>query len=405
MIDVNKIRKEFPILHRKVHGKPLIYFDNGATVQKPLQVIQKVNELYSEYNSNIHRGVHFLSNTTTELYEDARNTVKNFINAQSSEEIIFTKGTTEAINLVAFSFGESFVSVGDEILIAQTEHHSNIVPWQMLAARKGLVLKYIPADENGELIYAEFKKLLSPKTKLLALAHVTNSTGIINPIAEMIAEAHKHGAKVLIDGAQAVQHKSVDVQKLDCDFYIFSGHKMYAETGIGVLYGKKQLLNEMPPYQGGGDMIKTVSLEKFEPADLPLKFEAGTSNYIGAISLGEACKFIASVGIKEIEQHEQALLQYAEQKLSDIKGLRIYGKSENKTSLISFLLKGIHFSDVGMIADKMGIALRTGTHCAEPTMTHFGIKGTVRASFALYNTKEEIDVLYEGLLRIKKMFL
>ncbi len=405
MIDVNKIRKEFPILHRKVHGKPLIYFDNGATVQKPLQVIQKVNELYSEYNSNIHRGVHFLSNTTTELYEDARNTVKNFINAESSEEIIFTKGTTEAINLVAFSFGESFVSAGDEILLAQTEHHSNIVPWQMLAARKGLVLKYIPADENGELIYAEFKKLLSPKTKLLALAHVTNSTGIINPIAEMIAEAHKHGAKVLIDGAQAVQHKSVDVQKLDCDFYIFSGHKMYAETGIGILYGKKQLLNEMPPYQGGGDMIKTVSLERFEPADLPLKFEAGTSNYIGAISLGEACKFIASVGIKEIEQHEQELLQYAEQKLSDIKGLRIYGKSENKTSLISFLLKGIHFSDVGMIADKMGIALRTGTHCAEPTMTHFGIKGTVRASFALYNTKEEIDVLYEGLLRIKKMFL
>ena len=404
MFEIEKIRKEFPILHRKVNGKPLVYLDNGATVQKPKQVINIVQKIYSEYNSNIHRGVHFLSNKSTELYENARKTVKDFINAKHTEEIIFTKGTTDAINLVAFSFGEKFISQGDEILIAQTEHHSNIVPWQMLCARKGAKIKVIPADENGELILSEFKKLLNPKTKLVALAYVANSTGIINPIKQIIDEAHKTGAKVLIDGAQAVQHKNIDVQHLSCDFYAFSGHKMYAETGIGVLYGKKELLNEMPPYQGGGDMIKSVSFEKTEYADLPLKFEAGTSNYVGAISLGEAISFINSVGIENIEKYETELLKYTEEKLSLIDGLTIYGKSKNKTSAVSFLLKGIHFYDTGMIIDKLGIAVRTGAHCAEPAMKHFGISGTVRASFAMYNTKEEIDKLYEGILKVQKMF-
>ncbi len=405
MFDVEKIREQFPLLTQKVNGKNLVYLDNGATVQKPLRVIKKINEVYSEYNSNIHRGVHYLSNKATEAYENARETVRSFINANSTEEIIFTKGTTDAINLVAFSFGEKFISQGDEILIAQTEHHSNIVPWQMLCERKGAKIKVIPADENGELILSEFKKLLNPKTKLVTLAHVANSTGIINPVKQIIDESRRNGAKVLIDGAQAIQHKKVDVRKLDCDFYAFSGHKMYAETGIGVLYGKKELLEEMPPYQGGGDMIKSVSFEKTEYADLPLKFEAGTSNYVGAISLGEAISFINSVGIEKIEKYETELLKYTEEKLSLIDGLTIYGKSKNKTSSVSFLLKGIHFYDTGMILDKLGIAVRTGAHCAEPAMKNFGISGTVRASFAMYNTKEEIDKLYEGLLKVKNMLL
>ncbi len=405
MFDVEKIREQFPLLTQKVNGKNLVYLDNGATVQKPLRVIEKIKEIYTEYNSNIHRGVHYLSNKTTEAYENARETVRNFINANSTEEIIFTKGTTDAINLVAFSFGEKYIKKGDEILIAETEHHSNIVPWQMMCERKGAKIKVIPADNNGELILSEYKKLLNKRTKLVAVAQVANSLGIINPIEDIIYEARKTGAKTLIDGAQAVQHKSVDVQKLDCDFYAFSGHKTYAETGIGILYGKKELLNEMPPYQGGGDMIKSVSFEKTEYTDLPLKFEAGTSNYVGAISLGEAINFINSVGIEKIEKYETELLKYAEEKLSLINGLTIYGKSKNKTSAVSFLLKGIHFYDTGMILDKLGIAVRTGAHCAEPTMKNFGISGTVRASFAMYNTKEEIDKLYEGLLKVKNMLL
>ncbi len=404
MFDVEKIRKEFPILRQKVNGKDLIYLDNGATVQKPKQVIEIIRKVYSEYNSNIHRGVHYLSNKSTELYEGARETIREFINAQAKEEIIFTKGTTDAINLVAFSFGEKFINEDDEILIAETEHHSNIVPWQMMCERKKAHIKVISADENGELIFSEYKKLLNKKTKLVAVAHVANSTGIINPIEEIITEAHKIGAKVLIDGAQAVQHKKVDIQQLDCDFYVFSGHKMYAETGIGVMYGKKELLEEMPPYQGGGDMIKTVSFEKTEYADLPLKFEAGTSNYVGAISLGEAVNFIKSIGIEKIEKYETELLKYAEEKLSSVSGLTIYGKSENKTSAISFLLDEIHFYDVGMILDKLGIAVRTGAHCAEPAMKHFGITGTVRASFAVYNTKAEIDKLISALQKVKMMF-
>ncbi len=403
MLEIDKIRNKFPILNQTVNNKPLIYLDNGATTQKPMQVIEIVEKMYSQYNSNIHRGVHFLSNKSTELYENARNIVKNFINAEKTEEIIFTKGTTDSINLLAFSFGEKFVKENDEIIVAQTEHHSNIVPWQMLCERKKAKLKIIPADKNGELKLSEFKELLNKNTKIVALAHVVNSTGIINPIEEIIDEAHKFGAKILIDGAQAIQHKSVDVRKLDCDFYAFSGHKMYAETGIGVLYGKKELLEEMPPYQGGGDMIKSVSFEHTEFAGLPLKFEAGTSNYVAAISLGEAIQFINSVGIKDIEKYETDLINYAEEKLFSINGLKIYGKSKHKTSAISFLLNGIHHYDTGMILDKLGIAVRTGAHCAEPTMKHFGITGTVRASFAIYNTKEEIDKLVEGINKVKMM--
>ncbi len=403
MFEIDKIRNKFPILSQKVNGKDLIYLDNGATTQKPKQVIEIIDNMYSEYNSNIHRGVHYLSNKSTEFYEQARETIRKFINATSTQEIIFTKGTTEAINLVAFSFGEKFIHENDEIIVAETEHHSNIVPWQMLCKRKNAVLKVIPVDENGELQLDEYKKLLNKNTKLVAVAHVTNSVGIINPIQKIIDEAHKTGAKVLIDGAQAIQHKKVDVQEFDCDFYAFSGHKMYAENGIGVLYGKKELLEEMPPYQGGGDMIKSVSFKHTEYADLPLKFEAGTSSYVAAISLGEAINFINSVGIENIEKYETDLLKYAEEKLSSINGLTIFGKSEHKTSAISFLLNGIHHYDTGMILDKLGIAVRTGTHCAEPTMKHFGITGTVRASFAVYNTKEEVDKLREGILKAQKM--
>ena len=404
MFDVEKIKKDFPILDQEIYGKKLVYLDSAATTQKPRQVIDEVSKFYSTLNSNIHRGVHYLSNKSTEKYEKSRDIVCKFINAKHTEEIIFTKGTTEAINLIAYSFGERFVNEGDEILVAKTEHHSNIVPWQMLCSRKNAVLKVIPADENGELIINEYKKLLNPKTKLIAVAHIANSTGVINPIKEIIDAAHNNGTYVLIDGAQAVQHKQVDVQSLDCDFYAFSGHKMFAETGIGVLYGKKEILEEIPPYQGGGDMIKTVSFEKTEYADLPYKFEAGTSNYVGAISIAKAIEYMQSIGLDEIETYEKELLKYATNKLLLIDKIKIYGQTERKISAISFLLNGIHHYDTGMILDKLGIAVRTGTHCAEPTMKHFGIDGTVRASFAMYNTKEDIDKLYEGLIRVKKMF-
>ena len=404
MFDVEKIKKDFPILDQEIYGKKLVYLDSAATTQKPKQVIDEVSKFYSSLNSNIHRGVHYLSIKSTEEYEKSRDTVCKFINAKHTEEIIFTKGTTEAVNLTAYSFGERFVNEGDEMLVAKTEHHSNIVPWQMLCYRKNAVLKVIPADEKGELKINEYKKLLNPKTKLVAVAHIANSTGVINPIKEIIDAAHNNGTYVLIDGAQAVQHKQVDVQSLDCDFYAFSGHKMFAETGIGVLYGKKEILEDIPPYQGGGDMIKTVSFEKTEYADLPYKFEAGTSNYVGAISIAKAIEYMQSVGLDEIETYEKKLLKYATDKLLSINKIKIYGQTEKKISAISFLLNGIHHYDTGMILDKLGIAVRTGTHCAEPTMKHFGIDGTVRASFAMYNTKEDIDKLYEGLIRVKKMF-
>lgn len=404
MLNPKQIKKDFPILNQKIYGKELVYLDNGATTQKPIQVIEKVRTFYSEINSNIHRGVHYLSNKSTEEYENAREIVRSFINSNSTKEIIFTKGTTEAINLLAFSFGEAFVSEGDEILVSQTEHHSNIVPWQMMCKRKGAKLKVIPAKETGEFNFEEYKKLLNHKTKLVAVAHVTNSLGIINPIKKIIDEAHKTGAKVLIDGAQAIQHLKIDVKELDCDFYAFSGHKIYSETGTGVLFGKEELLEKLPPYQGGGDMIKTVSFEKTEYAELPLKFEAGTANYVGAVSISEAIKFLNSIGLENVEEHEQQLLNYATEKLSEIEGLKIIGNSKQKTSAISFILEGIHHYDAGLILDKLGIAVRTGTHCAEPTMKHFGITGTIRASFAIYNTKDDIDKLVAGLQKVKVMF-
>lgn len=404
MLNPKKIKQDFPILSQKVYGKELVYLDNGATTQKPIQVIEKVKSFYSEINSNIHRGVHYLSNKSTQEYENARKTVKEFINAKSTKEVIFTKGTTEAINLVAFSFGEAFVNEGDEIMVSETEHHSNIVPWQMMCKRKRAKLVVIPAKENGELDIEKYKEQLKPKTKIVAVAHVANSIGIINPIKTIIDEAHKIGAKVLIDGAQAIQHLKVDVQKLDCDFYAFSGHKIYAETGTGVLFGKENLLEKLPPYQGGGDMIKTVSFEKTEYADLPLKFEAGTANYVGAASIAEAIKYLINIGLGNIEKHEKEILNYATKKLSEIEGLKIIGNSKHKTSAISFVLKNIHHYDAGLILDKLGIAVRTGTHCAEPTMKHFGITGTMRASFAIYNTKEDIDKLIAGLEKVKIMF-
>ncbi len=404
MLNINKIKKDFPILSQKIYGKELVYLDNGATTQKPIQVIEKVKSFYSEINSNIHRGVHYLSNKSTEEYENARETVKEFINAKSIKEVIFTKGTTDGINLVAFSFGESFINEGDEILVSQTEHHSNIVPWQMMCKRKGAKLVVIPAKESGELDLEKYKSLLNSKTKLVTVAHVSNSLGIINPVKEIIDEAHKVDAKVLIDGAQAIQHLKVDVQELNCDFYAFSGHKIYAETGTGVLYGKENLLEKLPPYQGGGDMIKTVSFEKTEYADLPLKFEAGTANYVGAVSIAEAIKYLKKIGFKEIENHEKELINYATEKLSEIEGLKIIGTSKHKTSAISFVLENIHHYDAGLILDKLGIAIRTGTHCAEPTMKHFGIIGTIRASFAIYNTKEDIDKLILGINKVKFMF-
>jgi len=401
--DINTIRQDFPILATTVYGKPLVYLDNGATTQKPRSVLDTVRTFYETTNANIHRAVHKLSSDATEIYENARETVRNYLNARTIEEIIFTKGTTDAINLVAWAFGEAYIREGDEILVSETEHHSNIVPWKMLCERKKAVLKVIPADENGELIFSEFQKLLTSKTKLVAVAQVSNAFGIIHPIEKIIAEAHKIGAKVLIDGAQGIQHFKVDVQKLDCDFYAFSGHKIYAETGIGVLYGKKELLNAMPPYQGGGDMIKTVCFKTIEYADLPLKYEAGTANYVGAASLAAAINYVQTIGLENIQSYENELLVYATEKLKQIEGLRIIGDVPRKTATISFLLGDAHPYDVGTLLDKLGIAVRTGTHCAQPAMQHFGITGTVRASMVFYNTKAEIDALYEGLLRVKKM--
>ncbi|PID88226.1 MAG: cysteine desulfurase CsdA [Bacteroidia bacterium] len=403
MYKVDEIRKDFPILSKTIYGKPLVYLDNAATTQKCKQVLDKIQSFYREENANIHRGVHHLSNRSTSLFEEARQTVKNFLNARFAEEIIFTKGTTDSINILAFSFGETYLNPGDEILLAQTEHHSNIVPWQMLCNRKQAHLRVIPADKNGELDIEAYKKCLNPKVKLVTIAHVTNALGIINPIEEMIADAHRVGAKVLIDGAQAVQHLPANVCRLDCDFYVFSAHKVYAPTGIGVLYGKKEYLETLSPCQGGGDMIKTVSFAHTEYADLPFKFEAGTVNYVGAIALAEALNYMEEKDRSKILSYETELLHYAEDKLLKINGLQVFGQVKNKASVISFLLKNIHPYDTGVLLDKMGIAVRTGTHCAEPTMKHFGIQGTVRMSIAMYNTKEEIDILCEGLAKVQKM--
>ncbi len=402
MLDIQKVRADFPILNQKVNGKPLVYFDNGATSQKPQVVIDAIAKYYQEINANIHRGVHTLSQLATDAYEIARGKVQNHINAKHAHEVLFTSGTTFGINLVANGFA-AILKPGDEVIVSHLEHHSNIVPWQMLCEKTGATLKVIPMDENGELIMAEYDKLLSEKTKIVAVNHISNALGIINPIKYMIDKAHEVGAAILIDGAQSVPHLKPDVQALDCDFYAFSGHKMCGPTGTGILYGKETWLNKLPPYQGGGEMIKEVSFEKTTYAELPHKFEAGTPNIAGGIVLGTAIDYMNSVGFENIQQQELELLAYATEKLSEIEGLRIYGNSKNKTSVVSFNIEGIHPYDIGTIIDKLGIAVRTGHHCAQPIMNFFGIPGTIRASFSFYNTKEEIDALVEGVKKAKMM--
>lgn len=401
--DIYKIREDFPILNTLIHGKALVYFDNGATSQKPKVVIDKINELYKKKNSSIHRGIHHLSELMTSEYEEARNIVKEFINASDSNEIIFTSGTTASINTLAFSFGERFVVEGDEILISEMEHHSNIVPWQMLCDRKKAKLRIIPFDDNGELILHDLRSRFNEKTSLLALTHVSNSLGTINPVKEIIKIAHEYNVPVMLDGAQAVQHGKIDVKDLDCDFYAFSGHKIFGPTGIGVLYGKEKYLDELPPYQGGGDMVECVKFEKTTYNILPFKFEAGTSNYIDAIALGSALKYVRSLGIENIVRHESSLLDYLTKKMQEIEGITIYGKAKNKVSILSFLPDNIHPMDMGMLIDKMGIAVRTGTHCTQPVMDHFNINGTMRASLAFYNTIEEIDIFIDAVKKAQSM--
>ncbi|MBW6501788.1 MAG: cysteine desulfurase [Bacteroidales bacterium] len=404
MKSITDIRADFPILNRKVYGRDLVYFDNGATTQKPQCVIDAVSEVFTSYNSNIHRGVHALSDIASEAYEDAREKVRQFINAGHRHEIIFTSGATGSVNAVAFSFGERYVQPGDEIIISCLEHHANIVPWQMMCERKNAVLKVIPINDSGEIIFEEYLKLLSTRTKLVAVTHASNALGTIVPVKDIITAAHTTGIPVLIDGAQSIQHGITDVRELDCDFFVFSGHKIYGPTGIGVLYGKEKWLADMPPYQGGGDMVESVTFEKTTYNQLPFKFEAGTLNFPAAIGLGIALDYVSGLGRAEIAERERALLDYAVAGLSSIEGLRIYGTSANKISTISFLLKGIHQYDAGMILDKMGIAVRTGTHCAEPVMNSFGIDGTIRASMCFYNTEEEIDILATGIEKVIKMF-
>ncbi len=404
MYDIQKIREDFPILDREVYGKPLIYLDNGATTQKPRQVVEAITDEYYSVNANVHRGVHFLSQQATELHEASRETVRRFINARSSNEIVFTRGTTESINLLASSFADSQMKEGDEVIVSVMEHHSNIVPWQLQAARKGIVLKVIPMNDRGELLLDEYEKLFSERTKLVSFAHVSNVLGTVNPAKEMIATAHAHGVPVLIDGAQSVPHMKVDVQDLDADFFAFSGHKIYGPTGVGVLYGKEEWLDKLPPYQGGGEMIQSVSFEKTTFNELPFKFEAGTPDYIGTTALAKALDYVSAIGMENIAAHEHELTLYAMQRLKEINGMRIFGEAEHKSSVISFLVGNIHHLDMGTLLDRLGIAVRTGHHCAQPLMIRMGIEGTVRASFGLYNTKEEIDMLTAGIERVSRMF-
>ena len=401
--NVEKIREDFPILQTTVHGRPLVYLDNGATAQKPLAVINSMVDYYKGYNSNVHRGVHYLSQKATDAHEAAREGVRAFINAEKTREVIFTRGTTESINIVAHSFGKAFVNAGDEIIITAMEHHSNIVPWQMLCEERGAILRVIPINADGELILEEYDKLLNERTKLVTVVHVSNTLGTVNPVKEIIAKAHAVGAAVLIDGAQSIQHMAVDVQDLDADFFVFSGHKLFGPTGIGVLYGKEQYLNAMPPYQGGGSMIKQVTLEKTTYNELPFKFEAGTPHVEGIIGLGAAIDYINAIGIANIAAYEYELVAYAVEQLSTIEGLRFIGNAKERVSVLSFLVGDIHPYDVGVILDKLGIAVRTGHHCCQPIMDIFSIPGTVRASFAFYNTKAEVDALVAGLLKAKAM--
>lgn len=404
MKDISEIRADFPLLQRKVYDKPLIYFDNGATTQKPLCVLDAVREVYTNYNGNVHRGVHAMSDMTSEAYENAREKVRAFINAGKREEIVFTSGTTGSINSIAFSFGERYIRPDDEVILTHLEHHANIVPWQMMCERKGATLRVIPINDNGEIIFDEYLKLLSEKTRIVAVTQVSNALGTVLPVREIIMAAHSRDIPVLVDGAQGIQHGIVDMKSLDCDFYVFSGHKIYGPTGIGVLYGKEKWLSELPPWQGGGDMVDKVTFEKTTYNELPFKFEAGTMNYAGAIGLGRALDYVSDLGREEIAVREKMLLEYATRKLSSIKGLTIYGNSVNKIATISFLLRDIHQYDTGMILDKLGIAVRTGTHCAQPVMARYGIEGTVRVSMCFYNTTEEIDVLGTGIEKVISMF-
>ncbi len=403
VLDIKKIREDFPILQTKVYGKPLVYFDNAATTQKPKSVLQTLEQYYTGYNSNVHRGVHLLSQQATEAYEEARKKIAAYINAEHTHEVIFTKGTTNSINLVAYTFGRKFLKAGDEVLISAMEHHSNIVPWQIICEEKNAVLKVVPINERGELKMDAFDAMLTPKVKIIAVTYVSNSLGTVNPVREIIQKAHTLNIPVLLDAAQAVQHTPVDVQELDVDFIAFSGHKMYGPTGIGILYGKEKWLNEMPPYEGGGDMIKNVTFAKTTYNDLPFKFEAGTPDISGAIALGAAVDYIQQVGIHAIEQAEEELISYAYQQLSGIPSLRFIGDAKHRAGAISFLVGNIHPFDLGEILDKQGIAVRTGHHCTQPLMDLFNIPGTARASFAFYNTKAEVDELIKGIEKAKKM--
>jgi len=403
-MDINKIRADFPILSATVYDKPLVYLDNAATTQKPKCVVEELEKIYYTTNANVHRGVHHLSQQATDLAEEARLTIQQFINAQHSREVIFTKGTTESINLVAHSFCQQFCNEGDEIIISEMEHHANIVSWQLQETIRGIKLRVIPIDEKGELRFDEFRKLISAKTKLVSIMHVSNVLGTINPIEKVIEIAHSHNVPVLIDAAQSVQHIEIDVQKLDCDFLVFSAHKIYGPNGVGVLYGKEKWLNQMPPYQGGGEMISRVSFNGTTFNELPFKFEAGTPDYPGVIALATAIKYVKNIGLHSIKAYEDQLLQYCTDELMKIDGIRIFGTSEHKSSVASFLVGDIHHYDMGMLLDKMGIAVRTGHHCAQPLMDVLGIEGTVRASVAFYNTEEEIDRLVEGIKRIAAMF-
>lgn len=404
MFDVYSIRKDFPILNNVVYGKPLVYLDNGATTQKPFSVIEKISDGYLHHNANVHRGVHFLSQDATELHEGARSRVQRFINAKESAEIIFTRGATESINLVANSFGDAFLTDGDEIIVSDMEHHSNIVSWQLLQRRKNIVIKHVRLNDRQELDFEHFQSLFSDRTKIVSIAHVSNVLGTINPIKEIVSFSHGRNVPVLVDAAQSIPHIKVDVQDLDCDFLVFSGHKIYGPTGVGVLFGKREWLEKMPPYQGGGEMIQTVSFEKTTFNELPYKFEAGTPDFINTVGLAAALDYVDSIGMDNIAAYENELLVYCTEQFKQIPGMRIFGNAQDKSAVMSFLVGDIHHYDMGMLLDKLGIAVRTGHHCAEPLMQSLGIQGTVRASFSFYNTKEEIDILVAGIKRVSKMF-
>ena len=404
MLDIQKIREDFPILSRTVYNKPLVYLDNAATTQKPLCVLDAMRDEYLNVNANVHRGVHYLSQQATDLHEAARETVRCFINADSVNEIVFTRGTTEGLNLVASSFCDEFMHEGDEVIVSVMEHHSNIVPWQLQAAKRGIAIRVIPMNECGDIDMDAYKAMLNERTKLVSIAHVSNVLGTINPVKEITRIAHEHGVPVLVDGAQSTPHFPVDVQDIDCEFFVFSGHKMYGPTGIGVLYGKESWLDRLPPYQGGGEMIESVTFEKTVFEKLPFKFEAGTPDYVATHGLAKAIEYIESIGLDNISAHERELTNYCMQRLSEIDGMRIFGTSSHKDAVVSFLVRDIHHLDMGTLLDRLGIAVRTGHHCAQPLMDRLGIQGTVRASFALYNTKEEIDILANGIARVSQMF-